>query len=178
MYKYGAILWYNHIIEKVIRALKNDLNYCHIQTNDYKYDEMLKALNQLEMFYYKGDQCRLNYIPELQRKYDALKIIAKRYTNDYMFKELSDTLDKVKKVDEHCSIVYNYKECADQLVHCILCDNHNTTFMNYMVETACNHTFHVKCIRKYISDCNARWCQDYDACPYCKRPYHELQTYN
>ena len=170
-------LRFNHIIEEVIGSLKHDLNYCYIHTDDYKYDEMLKALNKFETFYYNGDQYRINYLPELQRKYDALKIIAKRYANDYMFKEFIETLDKVKQVDEY-SIMFDYIECADQLAHCNLCDNHNTTFMNYIVETVCNHTFHLKCIRKYIYDCNARWSEDFAACPYCKKPYHELHKHN
>ena len=168
-------LWFDHAIEEVIASLKHDLNYCYIHTDDYKYDEMLKALNKFETFYYNGDQYRINYLSELQRKYDALKIIAHRYTNDHMFKEFIEKLDKVKSLDGY-SIISDYKECADQLAHCNLCNNKNkTTFMNYIVETNCKHTFHLKC---FNDDYYARWVAGADTCPYCKKSYYELRNRN
>ena len=154
-------LWFDQTIEDVIASLKHDINYCYINTDEYKYAEMLKALNKFETFYYNGDQHRINYLSDLQHKFNALKIIAKEF------------IDKFDKVIHFGSIISDYKECANQSAPCYLCsDKNKTTFINYIVETNCKHTFHLKC----FNDDHARWVAGSDNCPYCKKSYYEMRN--
>lgn len=146
----------------------NNSQHIWLQT----YGKMYGAITGFKTFLNHGDKAKINFINELQRRYDKIKSVAEqiiiRYPKQEIFSVLLQILNKVKDVDDHIISMNGYTECEDQTQHCNICmeDNHahDNTFGNYMVVTDCNHTFHVGCIRQWLSVATT--------CPCCRQELH------
>ena len=178
MSRVNRIIDDEYVTDEKIEGLIDDISYLLIPPDFNKprlwlqtYGKMYGAIKGFLNFLNYGDKAKLNFIDELQRRYDKLKSVAEniiiRYPRQTIFSVLLEILNKVKDVDDHIISGPGYMECEDQTQHCNICmeDNHahDNTFGNYMIATDCNHTFHVGCIR--------HWLTVSKTCPCCRQEF-------